>query len=381
MLTRLIIALLMLLVAAACGTDPIELEGSTGSSSATETATPTPPPTDDDTPPGVAVHPDAIWFEVLGVSQRGAEIGTVELIEADSDLGSAWARYAFEGQPPTIDFAEHIVVVVTRPEDACPDEVLEVRLSAGILSPVFVQPPGGCAQPLIPTAYAIAFHRGDLGQRVTLRIREHEAFGDIEQELQLPPYDGPDAPPPPAPAEQMTQTELDEVFADHPLRRCSELPDPRRELVEDWPEGSDSTLRAMDFTVAEDIQGPYAAEHADTFGWFMVDQPAGEWVVGVTGDVEGHRQRLSERHPGESFRVVETPYTMAELAAAQEAILPLHQGDPPVVSASSFFAYLELQVIDPTRDKLDAIAAVVDPDLACVDPVFGGLPADSDLGG
>ena len=177
----------------------------------------------------------------------------------------------------------------------------------------------------------------------------------------------------------MTQAQLAEVFADHPVRPCSELPDLRDEVFGEpsgEPTAKESTFPAMDFTVSEDLQTEYAIEHADTFGWLMVDQAAGAWIVGVTADVEEHEQWLAALYPEETFRVIETPHNQNDLAAAQEAVMPLHQGEDPIVVGSGYFAYLELHVVYPTRQDLDAIAELVDPTVVCVDPVLSGLTTD-----
>lgn len=339
----------------------------------------TPPRRPAPEPGSAAPAPGAIWFEVLGVSQESPEdISTLHLVEDTAGLETEWERHRFDGAVPDVDLGQHVVLVVTRPEDGCPDDLVEVRRVDGELRPTFVPPPGGCIQPLIPTAYAIALHRADLGEAATIRFAEHEGHGgDAVHELALAPYDGPPAPPAPDVPQQMTEADLEAVFADHAIRPCAELDDPRAAILSQ-PLEATPDARMLEIDVPEDVQGAYAAEHADTFGWFMVDQPAATWIVGVTDDVDGHEARLAERHPDHDFRVVETPFTRATLQAAHEAVQPLHGADGPQVTWSSTFAYLEIGVIDPTREDLDAIAAVLDdPSVACVDPDLSGLqPTD-----
>ena len=106
MLARLVLGVALLALVVACASEPITLEGSD------TTEAPTPTPTGEPSPDQRATNPDAVWFEVLAVSQEGGEIGEVRLIEQDLDLREAWERYSFEGEPPEVDFTQHIVVAV-----------------------------------------------------------------------------------------------------------------------------------------------------------------------------------------------------------------------------------------------------------------------------
>lgn len=323
--------------------------------------------------PAVAAD-DAIWFEVLGVSEAATgDYGWYLAADADA-FGQLWERHGFEGTPPPMDFRTRVVLFSVRAEDACPDDLLEMRLSGGVLEPSFVPPPAGCEEPLLTTAHAVALHRGDLPEHFTAVVRQHEGHGgDVETELSLPPYDGPPAPDPPVPPRPLSAGELDAVFDGHPLRRCDELTSISSEAVVDGPLDDDAVMRRNASDITGDIQGAYAAEHADTYGVLVVDQAdGGTLVVGVTGDVEGHRARLARRHPGVDFRIVQVPATERELRAAQEALRPLH--DDGTLAYSAFAARLTVGVIDPTRADLDAIAGVVDPAFACVEPVLSGLP-------
>lgn len=324
-----------------------------------------------------AAHPDAVWFEVLGVTEATGDLG-VELAESQDELAALWDAHGF-GQPaPDPGFDEHVVAFVRRGDNACPDEVVEVRRVDAALEHTLLPPPGGCEDPYIVWAYAIAYHRGDLGTEVTLRIDEDDGpDGTLAATFALPPYDGPPAPEATPPPRQPTDDELAAVFADHPIRPCTEVHDPREEVLSRQPPPDDRGAPSgppLSDDVPEDVQVAYAADHPGEFGWLMVDQAAGEWVVGVTGDVEGHRERLEARHPGERFRIVETPHAQRDLAAAQESVMPLHGGGDPLLSHSSYFAHVELGIIDPTREDLDAIVEVVDPELVCVEPVLSGLP-------
>lgn len=321
---------------------------------------------------------DAIWFEVLGVSETATgEYGWHLAGDADS-LSQLWDHHGFEGPPPHVDFGTRVVLVSVRAEDACPDDLVEMRLSGGVLEPTFLPPPGGCDEPLLTTAHAVAVHRGDLPAQFTAVLRQHEGHGgDVETGLSLPPYDGSAAPAPPVPARQMSVAALDAVFGGHPMRRCSEVPDITTEAV-DGPIDADADV-ARRMAVAGDIQGADAAEHADTFGVLVLEQAdGGTLVVGVTDDLEGHRARLTDSHPDVALRVVQVAATERELRAAQEALRPLH--DDGTVSYSAFAVHLTVGVVDPTREDLDAIAALVDPAFTCAATSGGKVRTELALG-
>jgi hypothetical protein len=370
MLHRYAALLLALVLLAACGDDVIFEPAGPG---ATDPTSPAEPPSTAEAP-----DPDAIWFEVLGVTEAsagaGADLG-IELIESPEELAARWDEHDFEGTAPDVSFDEHVAALIRRGDNACPDEVVEVRQVEGVLEHTLLPPPGPCTDPYIVWAYAIAYHRSDLGEELTIRISEYDGpDGELTATFTLPPYEGEPAPAPSPPPRQMDDDELDTVFADHPVRRCSELPDPRQEFLNRDRPAPGHTPAPLDESVPGDVQGPYAAEHAETFGWLMVLQDEGVWVIGVTDDTDGHRERLQARHPDATFRIDQTPHAQRELAAAQQAVLPLHGADEgPELVHSSYFAYLELGIIDPTREDLDASAEVVDPALVCVEPALSGI--------
>ncbi len=277
-----------------------------------------------------APHPDAAWFSVLGVTEATGNLG-IDLVESQEELSAFWDAYGFDQPAPGLALDEHVVAFVRRGDNACPDEAVEVRLVDATLEHTLLAPPGGCTDPYIVWAYTIAYHRGGLGAEVTVRSAEDDGpDGELVATFVLSPYDGPRAPAPTPPPRQPTADEAATLFADHPIRRCAELEDPREDVFarQQPRDGSgEPTGPPLSERVPEDVQSTYAAEHPDEIGWLMVDQAAGEWVVGVTADVDGHRERLEARHPGEHFRIVETPHAQRDLAAAQAAVRPLHGGE------------------------------------------------------
>lgn len=368
------------------------------------------------------LHPDAIWFEVAGVSREADGQGEILPAGDAGELTPLWRRHRFDGEPPGVDFDQHIVLVVTRPEDGCPDELVEARMRDGELTFTWLPPPGPCTSPLIPTAFAVVLHRGDLPERFTVLQPEHEGHGgDVRAEIELPPYDGPPAPEPSPPPRAMRADELDAVFAGHALRRCDEMPDygttPEVDgPVSDDPEIAEIQRRRAEFALPSDeararelrdnpeanrafgfpmteaefdeimnrnrpefgerFQTEYVVEHADTYGFSLIDQAAGGvMVVGFTDDLDGHRERLAARFPDLPIRVVQAVVTQQRLQAAQEELHRqfTHDGSPAVLHSGAGGTHLTIGVLDPTREDLDAIAGVVDPAWSCVDPVLSGL--------
>jgi hypothetical protein len=370
---------------------------------------------------GGSIDPSAIWFDVLEVTPQAPGLGRVDLAEEAETLTSLWQESNLAGDPPEVPFGEQVVLVYWKPEDACPDDLVEVLLRDAVLTPTFLPPPGGCEEPLIPTAYAVALHRADLPQELTVRVAEHEGHGgDVERTFSLPPYDGPPAPPPNTPPRQPDPSEIDAIFAGHPLRRCEELPDFRTQATIDGPLAEDeevaraqqgraamglpsdeATVRALladpgadtsfgfpmtreehDEVMARnrldlhEALEPYRAEHRDTYGFTLIDQPAGGvYVLGFTDDVDGHRMRLRDRFPDAPIRVVEAPATQPEIEAAQQSLTELMRSDArPRIATGAGGPYLTVMLIDPTREDLDTIAELADPAFTCVDVTLSGLP-------
>lgn len=378
---------------------------------------------DGPTPARVAAVEDGpVWFEVLGTSQAAPRYG-IAAAQDQAALHEVWEDYGFPDTTPHVTWEEQILLVFARPEDACPDDLVELRLADGVLEPTWLPPPGGCDQPLIATAFAVALHRGDLPQSFTVVLREdpvHDA--DAELQVELPPYDGPPAPSPPAPPHRMTDAEVDAVFADHPLHRCEDMPSFTTEPQVDGPLSDDpevaqaqeqraayglasdeATVRALlaeppgtgpesgfgfpatseefDEVMArgrldfyEDLHATYLTDHAGTWGFAVLDQAAGGvYVLGFTGDLDGHEQRLAARYPEVPLRIVRAPATQTRLITMQEAVAALwNEGHPRVMHAGQG-AYVEIGVLDPTREDLDLIAERADPDAACIEAMRSGL--------
>lgn len=150
--------------------------------------------------------PGPVVYELLGVQQSAGEMGVVEHAADEDRYVQLWERFSFDGSPPPVDFDEYVVLFYARAEDGCPDEIGDVRLGGDRLVVDWRPPAGGCIEPLIPTAFALAVHRATVPQRfVALLEGFHSDYDDIEHPVQLAAYEGPGParaptrPVPPAP--------------------------------------------------------------------------------------------------------------------------------------------------------------------------------------
>lgn len=153
-----------------------------------------------------AVGPVA--YELLGVQQSAGEMGAVEHAADEGRYVQLWERFSFDESPPTVDFDEYVVLFYARAEDGCPDEIGDVRLDGDRLIVDWRPPAGGCIQPLIPTAFALAVHRATV-PRTFVAVLEgfHGDYEEIEHRVELAAYEGPapaGAPTRPAPPEPTT---------------------------------------------------------------------------------------------------------------------------------------------------------------------------------
>lgn len=160
------------------------------------TGEPGPPETEPS--PGVDDEwPGEVVFEVLHVGLAGDEpMGTIRSARTAEQLAGLWADLipledptgepAPLGPPPAIDFDGQVVVSLTIPDDSCPPTLerfeREHRLSWR-LTPVFVEPPGGCDDPLVPKRFVVAlgvWSGGGLPFLVHLPGSEVYDFDDAE---------------------------------------------------------------------------------------------------------------------------------------------------------------------------------------------------------
>lgn len=178
-----------------------------GASESTGTAT--------EPPPGASAIDGEVGYELLGVQPSAGEMGVVDHASDAERYDELWRRFRFEQQPPTVDFDEQVVLFYARAEDGCPDEVADVRLERDTLLVEWRPPAGGCIQPLIPTAFALAVHRATVPETFVAFLEGfHNDYDDVEHVVELTAYEGqgptgvPARPDPPTPTRVTGTVEL-----------------------------------------------------------------------------------------------------------------------------------------------------------------------------
>lgn len=122
------------------------------------------------------------------VAQRPAAEDDVGQLRAATDaagLEALWAEIGFEGEPPSVDLVQDLVVSITIPDDACPPELVEFRRDGDQLTPVFEQPTGGCDEPLIPKTYVVAIERASVAPAFVLHLPADPTHGFADQHLSV----------------------------------------------------------------------------------------------------------------------------------------------------------------------------------------------------
>jgi hypothetical protein len=137
---------------------------------------------------------EPVEAEVLAVGAAVEPMGTVRAAATAEGYEALWASSGLEGELPAVDIAEQVVVSMTIPDDACPPALTGFRPDGDVLTPVFVEPGGGCDAPLIPKTYVAAIDRDAIGSTFTVLLpgKDDFGFGDTTSVVHL------DDPPPQA---------------------------------------------------------------------------------------------------------------------------------------------------------------------------------------
>ena len=301
-----------------------------------------------------------------------------EAVEDADALEAAWRRYRLDGDPPEVDFTDHVVLLLLQPDDACPDELVGLDVAVDTLAVQWLAPPGGCDQPLIFRVHAVEVHRGHVPSTFTVALEEPFADEAEPAVIRLTPYGGGSAPPAPEPRAAMTEEEVAAVFEGHPVRRCTVAdevvpPLPPGTVVDERQEGDEEAMmdRVIDWLRREgwDLDRevvPIMDRHDNLRPHLRVDADRAEAL-----------QRQVDAEFGAGAVVVDPNlYVMAEIAAAQDAVRPLMGGpNRPgrIFSSTGIPGPVKLGMVDPTRAALDEIAATVDPSLVCVEVALSGV--------
>lgn len=127
----------------------------------------------------------SVGFRVLSVAVAVDDMGTLRAATDRPEFDALWAQSGSDQVPPEADFGEVVVVSITIPDDACPPELTAFQRELDTITPVFLEPQGGCNQPLIPKTYVVALSRTSLDTRFTLRLPGQNVYGFGEQRLEV----------------------------------------------------------------------------------------------------------------------------------------------------------------------------------------------------
>lgn len=357
-MSRALVALLVLLLVPACTAAPDEA----GAGAAGEE------------PPA-----DVAWRHVGMVDGMLPGSVTAVVVSEPDDLAGALAATG-AADPGEVAWDRELVLLLAQPDDACPDELVGLDEVDGVVRPAWLQPPGGCQQPLIWRIHTVVVHRGHLTGPTTFLVEEPYVQDVAVVTLDLPAYDG-EVPPPPEPPRQMAASDLDAVFAGHPVQRCEPLPEA--------PVGDR----------AGELEDEADAERIDRVLSWLTRNPRWDTerelvpILDVWGDGEFHI-RVAEERADELRADIEAEFgpgvvivdgvdpSPAELRDAQDALAPLMGGSGPGAIVWSAGAGRRLQVelgmVDVTREALDRVAELVDPRLVCIEPQLTGVVGDGD---
>lgn len=373
--------------------------------------------------PAAGTQPAAWTYHEQVENVLPGAVAAVAVTDAES-LASSWQELGFAGSIPEVNFDDHVVLLLGQADDACPDELIALEVVDGALEVEWLPPPGGCNQPLIMRVHAVEVHRGHLAEEFTYGLQE-----PFESELEpvtisLPPYDG-EAPAPPTPPAAMSDDDLDAVFAGHAVQRCGpehRFPPPAEV---DGPLSSDPEVaRAQEqraqFGVASDeatvrslLENPPDHGGVEDFGFPLTpeemrqDQEASQTIEGVVAwlqrqgygerevvpmidrsdgvraavvageqDADGLQQSLDAEFGEGTVHVHLSPWNPGDVAGAQDAVtrgMDRIGEHAQVTWISGPPGPAEIGLIDPTREALDVIADLVDPNLVCVSVELTGI--------
>ncbi|MPZ74779.1 MAG: hypothetical protein GEU74_16460 [Nitriliruptorales bacterium] len=308
-----------------------------------------------------------------------------EAVEAQADLLTAWDRYGLPETAPTVDFDRSFVLLVGQPDDACVDELIGLEVRDGRLRVGWLPPPGACALPLVFRIHAVEVDRRHVPSRFDVAFDEPYSADAEQVTIEVASAEGA-APPPPAPPRSMSDADLDAVFHDQPVRRCTAADSPVLQ-------GSGGTAHPDPESVDEQSEQAVSEQLDDVRRWLRrhgyhedvnfvpyIDRRdgirPGLWVDG--GAAHEIRRRLDQVFGDDAVAVEKNAYDFEAVRKAQDDLLPLMGDGGPgnIVSSTGLPGPVQIGMVDPTREALDQIAAIVDVSVVCVDPQLSGVRAE-----
>lgn len=143
-------------------------------------------PTETSSPSTEAPQESGVVFEVLGMGEPGIDaMGALRSASTQAELKQVWTTAGLGTSPPEVDFTEKVVVSITIPDDACPPTLVEFRRGANGLEPIFMEPDGGCIQPLIPKTFVVALDWASTGDSFRVFLPGQPIFDFNDQILDV----------------------------------------------------------------------------------------------------------------------------------------------------------------------------------------------------
>ena len=144
-------------------------------------------------------------YDTLLVAETNAGFGNAVLATGEAGYQSAWADLLAGGTPPTVDFDRSVALVMTRPDNACPDTIVEFTVRPGdppTWTPEFEDLSEGCTDPLLSWLYVVAIDRDRLGDAARIVIPAAEIYdvNELVLEYEGSSADGANAPEPSPPS-------------------------------------------------------------------------------------------------------------------------------------------------------------------------------------
>lgn len=379
-------------------------------------------------PASAPVPDDDVAWRRLATAEGVLEgSAAAEAVQSQPELHAAWQAYGFAGHAPAIDFERSFVLLLGQPDDDCVDDLIGLDVVAGDLRAEWLPPPGGCNEPLVLRIHAVEIDRRHVPARFDVAFPQPYSSEAEPVTIHVATVGG-EAPAAPQPPPAMSDAELDAVFADHPVRRCTpadaRLGDGAVDgRLSDDPRVAEAQRRRADFGVPSDEQTTRevmsSPDRSDELDFPVLDSELeqdhrtsrllervrtwlerrgyrqdvdyvpfvsrtdgirpGVWIDG--GAAALVRTELEARFGRGTVAVEDNPYDFEAVNATQRdlgALIP-GEGDGPgrIAWLTGIPGPVEIGMIDPTREALDRIAATVsDPALVCVEPSLSGVTAE-----
>jgi hypothetical protein len=128
-------------------------------------------------------------FDVITVAETTVGFGNADLVMSEDDLASLWAEWNPGVDRPAVDFGRNVVLVMTRPDNACADIVTRFDVAdqdgTAVWTPVFEELATACDDPLLSWLHVVAIDRAALGDEARIRVPAADVYGVPEQIIEF----------------------------------------------------------------------------------------------------------------------------------------------------------------------------------------------------